>query len=182
MMLLNMGLARHTREDCTLSSFACSSSHRPGCIVLKHCRHITLPLSSNTGQVTVNFHPELRVLIAEAHYLDRKGFSIPPLALQVALQQGEYRAWTENLERLLQLYYSVSLPAISQLYVFFAVACCVPARFTTAIKIPCLHSQERGCGNNHSRHCWASTTATVLQTACLPLTTSSILRLHACRW
>lgn len=55
----------------------------------------------------VNFHPELRVLIAEAHYLDRKGFSIPPLALQVALQQGEYRGWTENLERLLQLYYSV---------------------------------------------------------------------------
>jgi hypothetical protein len=60
-----------------------------------------------TGKVVVNFHPELRVLIAEAHYLDRKGFSIPPLALQVALQQGEYRAWTENLERLLQLYYLV---------------------------------------------------------------------------
>jgi dynein heavy chain len=59
------------------------------------------------GLVVVNFHPELRVLIAEAHYLDRKGFTIPPLALQVALQQGEYKAWTENLERLLQLYYSV---------------------------------------------------------------------------
>jgi hypothetical protein len=59
------------------------------------------------GKVAVNFHPELRVLIAEAHYLDRKGFTIPPLALQVALQQGEYRAWTENLERLLQLFYSV---------------------------------------------------------------------------
>lgn len=62
----------------------------------------------SAGKVVVNFHPELRVLIAEAHYLDRKGFSIPPLALQVALQQGEYRAWTENLERLLQLFYSVS--------------------------------------------------------------------------
>jgi hypothetical protein len=59
------------------------------------------------GKVVVNFHPELRVLMAEVHYLDRKGFSMPPLALQVALQQGEYRAWTENLERLLQLHYSV---------------------------------------------------------------------------
>lgn len=66
-------------------------------------------VAAAVGKVAVNFHPELRVLIAEAHYLDRKGFSIPPLALQVALQQGEYRAWTENLERLLQLYYSVSL-------------------------------------------------------------------------
>lgn len=56
----------------------------------------------------VNFHPELRMLVAEAHYLDRKGFNIPPLALQVALQQGEYRAWTESLERLLQLYDTVS--------------------------------------------------------------------------
>jgi hypothetical protein len=65
-------------------------------------------VATTAGKVVVNFHPELRVLIAEAHYLDRKGFSIPPLALQVALQQGEYRAWTENLERLLQLYYSVS--------------------------------------------------------------------------
>lgn len=55
----------------------------------------------------VNFHRDLRVLIAEAHYLDRKGFNIPPLALQVALQQSEYRAWTESLERLLDLYYEV---------------------------------------------------------------------------
>lgn len=63
--------------------------------------------------MVVNFHPELRVLTAEAHYLDRKGFVIPPLALQVALQQGEYRAWTEDLERLLQLHDSVSVNIMS---------------------------------------------------------------------
>lgn len=80
---------------------------------MKGCSHARLQLSEHAaaccvaGKVAVNFHPELRVLIAEAHYLDRKGFSIPPLALQVALQQGEYRAWTESLERLLQLFYSV---------------------------------------------------------------------------
>lgn len=59
------------------------------------------------GVVVVNFHPELRVLMSEAHYLDRKGFNIPPLALQVALQEDEYRAWTERLEWLLELYYKV---------------------------------------------------------------------------
>jgi dynein heavy chain len=57
--------------------------------------------------VVVNFHSELRVLMSEAHYLDRKGFNIPPLALQVALQEDEYRAWTERLEWLLELYYKV---------------------------------------------------------------------------
>lgn len=45
--------------------------------------------------------------MSEAHYLDRKGFNIPPLALQVALQEDEYRAWTESLERLLDFYYQV---------------------------------------------------------------------------
>lgn len=78
-------------------------------------------LPAVAGKVTVNFHPELRVLIAEAHYLDRKGFSIPPLALQVALQQGEYRAWTESLERLLQLFYSVGNMAAATAV---ATACC----------------------------------------------------------
>lgn len=63
-----------------------------------------------SGVVVVNFHPELRVLMSEAHYLDRKGFNIPPLALQVALQEDEYRAWTERLEWLLGLYYKVGLP------------------------------------------------------------------------
>lgn len=56
----------------------------------------------------MNFHPDLRVLMSEAHYLDRKGFKIPPLALQVALQEDEYRAWTESLERLLDFYCQVS--------------------------------------------------------------------------
>jgi hypothetical protein len=64
------------------------------------------PLGS-AGRVVVNLAPGLRVLICEAQYLDRKGFSIPPLALQVALQQGEYRSWSESLERLLALYYEV---------------------------------------------------------------------------
>lgn len=55
----------------------------------------------------MNFHPELQVLMSEAHYLDCKGFKIPPLALQVALQEDEYRAWIESLDRLLELFYQV---------------------------------------------------------------------------
>ncbi|KAF8069431.1 DHC1 [Scenedesmus sp. PABB004] len=71
-------------------------------------RHLKAPIFArhpDTGVVAVNFHPALRELMAEAHYLDRKGFAIPPLALQVALQEGEYRGWTESLERLLDLFY-----------------------------------------------------------------------------
>lgn len=86
--------------------------------------------------MAVSFHPELRVLIAEAHYLDRKGFTIPPLALQVALQQGEYRAWTESLERLLVLFYTVRVAQVGSLFGFLScgvlgavsVAGCLPRR------------------------------------------------------
>jgi hypothetical protein len=45
--------------------------------------------------------------MSEARYLDRKGFGIPPLALQVALQEQEYRGWIESLERMLEFYYHV---------------------------------------------------------------------------
>uniref|UniRef100_A0A383W4S5 Dynein-1, subspecies f n=1 Tax=Tetradesmus obliquus TaxID=3088 RepID=A0A383W4S5_TETOB len=77
-------------------------------IAMRHLKQPIFARQPETGVVVVNFHPKLRVLMSEAHYLDRKGFNIPPLALQVALQEDEYRAWTERLEWLLELYYKVT--------------------------------------------------------------------------
>ncbi|WIA10356.1 hypothetical protein OEZ85_010548 [Tetradesmus obliquus] len=77
-------------------------------IAMRHLKQPIFVRQPETCVVVVNFHPELRVLMSEAHYLDRKGFNIPPLALQVALQEDEYRAWTERLEWLLELYYKVT--------------------------------------------------------------------------
>lgn len=76
-------------------------------VVMRHLRQPIFARAPDTGSVCVNLHPELRVVIAEAQHLDRKGFALPPMALQVALQQGEYQAWVESLERLLELYYQV---------------------------------------------------------------------------
>jgi dynein heavy chain len=58
--------------------------------------------------VVVNFRPELPQLMLEARYLDRKGFEVPPLALQVALQEEEYRQWQELLAGLIRQYYQVA--------------------------------------------------------------------------
>jgi hypothetical protein len=42
-----------------------------------------------TGQVMVNFHSDLIQVIRETRYLDRMGFHIPEIALNVALQVGD---------------------------------------------------------------------------------------------
>ena len=38
----------------------------------------------------VNFVPELALIIKEAKYLDRLGFTIPETALQIALQEDKF--------------------------------------------------------------------------------------------
>lgn len=59
------------------------------------------------GVVSVNFHPALSQLMLEARYLDRKGFKIPDVALQVALNESKYHQYTENLATMLESYYQV---------------------------------------------------------------------------
>eukprot|EP00798_Chlamydomonas_sp_ICE-L_P031817 gene31817-7021_t len=60
-----------------------------------------------TGIVEVKFHADLIKLIRETRYLDRMGFPIPELALNVALQEDKYHAWLEGLEVMLSHYYEV---------------------------------------------------------------------------
>ncbi len=59
------------------------------------------------GRVVVNFHADLTSLIRETRYLDKMGFAVPELALQLALQEPKYDAWLEQLERMLAHYYQV---------------------------------------------------------------------------
>lgn len=58
--------------------------------------------------MVVNFHPELVQLMLEARYLDRKGFQVPAMAMQVALNEAQYREWQEMLANLLQEYYGIT--------------------------------------------------------------------------
>jgi hypothetical protein len=57
--------------------------------------------------VVVNFHADLTRLIRETRYLDKMGFAVPELALQLALQEPKYDAWLEQLGRMLGHYYQV---------------------------------------------------------------------------
>ena len=50
----------------------------------------------------VNFSPGLLQLIREAKYLDRLGFPVPELAVNVALQEGRFRQQIEGLVALLE--------------------------------------------------------------------------------
>ena len=45
----------------------------------------------------VNFVPELALIIKEAKYLDRLGFTIPETALQIALQEDTFHAYVRDL-------------------------------------------------------------------------------------
>lgn len=63
--------------------------------------------SPAAGRVEVNFHADLTRLIRETRYLDKMGFAVPELALQLALQEPKYDAWLEQLEHMLAHYYQV---------------------------------------------------------------------------
>lgn len=70
---------------------------------------ITSPIHATlcTDRVEVNFHSDLTRIIRETRYLDRMGFAMPEIALNVALQEDKYLAWLEGLESLLEHYYEV---------------------------------------------------------------------------
>ena len=63
-------------------------------------------LIEKEGRVSVNYHPELVVLIHETKYLDQLGFKIPETALSVTLQEEKYHKYVESLQLMLNSYYS----------------------------------------------------------------------------
>jgi hypothetical protein len=61
----------------------------------------------HAGRVEVNFHTDLTRLIRETRYLDRMGFTLPEIALNVALQEDKFLHWLEGLNAMLAKYYQV---------------------------------------------------------------------------
>ncbi len=55
----------------------------------------------------VNFVPELALIIKEAKYLDRLGFTIPETALQIALQEDKFHGYVRDLSLKLSQYDSL---------------------------------------------------------------------------
>ena len=57
----------------------------------------------------VNFHADLILVIRETRYLDRMGFRIPEIALNVALQDDKFNSWLEGLNVMLDRFYEVGV-------------------------------------------------------------------------
>uniref|UniRef100_A0A6S8LSH1 AAA+ ATPase domain-containing protein n=1 Tax=Dunaliella tertiolecta TaxID=3047 RepID=A0A6S8LSH1_DUNTE len=76
-------------------------------ITMQHLKQPIFIKSIVTGRVEVNFHTDLIELIRETRYLDRMGFPIPEIALNVALQEVKYHQWLESLQHMLEHYYEV---------------------------------------------------------------------------
>ena len=55
-------------------------------IAMEHLKQPILRENSEDGRISVNFHVDLSHLIRETRYLDRMGFKIPEVALNVTLQ------------------------------------------------------------------------------------------------
>lgn len=68
----------------------CSLCSRHTCLL--PVQHLKQPIfrrkAGPHSEVEVNFHGDLIELIRETRYLDRMGFPIPEIALNVALQVG----------------------------------------------------------------------------------------------
>ena len=57
----------------------------------------------------MDFHSDLILVIRETRYLDRMGFHIPEIALNVALQDDKYNTWLEGLNVMLDRFYEVGV-------------------------------------------------------------------------
>ena len=57
--------------------------------------------------IMVNFRPELKDLIKETKYLDLLGFSVPEVAMNIALQEDKYHNFVENLNLFIKNYHAV---------------------------------------------------------------------------
>ena len=69
-------------------------------------------LAKNTNidgmeQVYTNFKPELTDTIKETKHLDRMGFKVPEIALNVALQEEKYHNFVESINSMLRSYHGV---------------------------------------------------------------------------
>ncbi len=65
-------------------------------VAMQHLKQAIFKRSAETGRVVVNFSGDLVELIRETRYLDRMGFSIPEIALNVALQVRAFHAHTST--------------------------------------------------------------------------------------
>ena len=57
---------------------------------------LTKEMRAGSEVVIVNFRPELKEIVKETKYLDRIGFKLPEIALNIALQVGEYASAKKN--------------------------------------------------------------------------------------
>ncbi|CAD7701503.1 unnamed protein product, partial [Ostreobium quekettii] len=76
-------------------------------IAMHHLKQPMLRRDGEAGRISVNFHNNLTQLMRETRYLDRMGFAIPEVALNVALQEDKYHQCVEALEIMLEHYYQV---------------------------------------------------------------------------
>lgn len=60
----------------------------------------------NDDTYSVRFDPSLNLVMQEAKYLDRLGFTVPDAALNIALQEDKYHALVEGLKEMLDTYHS----------------------------------------------------------------------------
>jgi len=69
-------------------------------------RHLNQPILRfmDGGRIIVNFDPELSLLTRETRYLDRLGFPLPEIALNIALKERKYLAKVSALESMLEMY------------------------------------------------------------------------------
>ena len=65
------------------------------------------------GDIRANFAAELRVLIKETKCLDKMGFALPDIVLNVALQDQNFQRDVEDLDLMLERYHHVRLFAVS---------------------------------------------------------------------
>ncbi|GLI59150.1 hypothetical protein VaNZ11_000978 [Volvox africanus] len=74
-------------------------------VAMQHLKQTIFRRNPTTNRVEVNFHSDLVRLIRETRYLDRMGFPIPEIALNVALQEDKFLQWLEGLNSMLAKYY-----------------------------------------------------------------------------
>ena len=88
-------------------------------------------------RVSVNFSMQLIKLIRETRYLDRMGFNIPEIALNVTLQEEKYYSCTDGLANMLEQYYQVTAAPMAA-SVGASSACAVVGRLHFCPAVRCL--------------------------------------------
>jgi dynein heavy chain len=63
--------------------------------------------SADADHIIVNFRPELKEIIKETKYLDRIGFKLPEIALNIALQEDKYYGYVDQINQMLAQYHTM---------------------------------------------------------------------------